>query len=71
MPDDKKTYQYITSCSNCHSSRMFDIPLGTTVDDFMREQVCIHCGCHIVSDKYRLTKPDTWCTKGDHNASQQ
>lgn len=44
-----QTYSVALECCNCRSSDEFEIPFGTTVEDYAKKQkkdaICGWCGC--------------------------
>jgi len=42
---DDETYPYEERCWNCEEKQYFEIPMGTTIQDFKKKDVCEECGC--------------------------
>lgn len=41
------TYTIWKKCWNCRHNNCLSIPIGKTVDDFLDNNPCKYCGCHI------------------------
>lgn len=41
------TYQIRRTCWNCGTDITLAIPKGILVDDFLDENMCFNCGCHV------------------------
>lgn len=44
--DTTPTYLISVHCSNCHARGSQEIPMGTTVEDWLRTVSCNRCGCY-------------------------
>ena len=42
-----ETYEFGITCTNCQHHQQWDIPKGTTIDDFGRQTDCPVCGCKL------------------------
>ena len=42
---DEETYEIDVECDNCTDNESYEIPCGTTVDDFLKDKKCEICGC--------------------------
>lgn len=49
---DKK-YEINHSCPNCNEDRLCIIPLGTCLNDFLKDKKCGRCGCDLMQEKYK------------------
>jgi DNA-directed RNA polymerase subunit RPC12/RpoP len=45
--DEEETYSMTYECSNCNAEIDYDIPRGTTVDDYVADKICEECGCKV------------------------
>lgn len=45
--EDKEieTYEIDFTCENCDNEDDYDIPVGTTIKEFLRTKICEYCGC--------------------------
>ena len=39
------SYEMEIECENCQNSETYEIPFGTTVSDFTKDEKCEVCGC--------------------------
>lgn len=48
-----ENYQIEIHCSNCKKKNWLDIPKGTTIEDFAKENLskCSRCDCPIIKEK--------------------
>lgn len=56
----EKNYTHIAHCSNCHTCNTLQIPIGTTIAEFMLGKRCQKCGCNIVESPWDKHKPEIW-----------
>lgn len=45
----EKKYKLYHNCKNCHEQRVCIIPIGTTLNDFLKDKKCGKCGCDLIS----------------------
>ncbi len=49
--EDEDVYSLDVRCRNCSVSNSYDIPVGTTVYDFVLLKKCDECGCNVIQPK--------------------
>jgi hypothetical protein len=60
-----ETYPHNATCSNCSRPQGYHIPKGTTVSDFIAQQMCKVCGCSMVVKEYKLRSGADMDAMGD------
>lgn len=46
-PKDVETYSYTRECDNCGDEGEYEIPKGTTIEEFFKDEECEECGCKL------------------------
>jgi len=46
--EDIDTYELYIECKNCAEEEAYDIPFGTTQEEFIKGKKCECCGCLIM-----------------------
>jgi superfamily II helicase len=59
MNEPTTEYSVCVICQNCKSERYYSIPLGTSIKDFLTDEVCIKCGCNVIEEEFvKIGKED-------------
>ena len=48
--ESEDVYEMELECENCQDTEAYEIPFGTTVDDFAKGKKCEVCGCLIKTE---------------------
>jgi hypothetical protein len=46
---DGETYDASYECDNCNNEGEYEIPFGTTLMDFLKDEKCEFCGCNVIN----------------------
>jgi hypothetical protein len=49
-------YAVTINCENCGDSKYYFIPKNITKENYLKNEMCVVCGCNVINEKYKWIK---------------